>query len=49
MLGPGTHGIRGDVGEIGGNARGVDDIEQGELIDEWAKLEEEGQGLTGLS
>ena len=34
-----------DVGEIGGDAWGVDDIVEGELVDERACLEEEGEGL----
>jgi len=37
----------GDVGEIGGYARCVDDIVKGELVDEWARLEEEGKRLVG--
>lgn len=35
----------GDVGEIGGNAWCVDDIVEGEFVDERAGLEEEGQWL----
>ena len=31
-----------DVGEIGGDTWGVDDIVKGELVDERARLEEEG-------
>jgi hypothetical protein len=40
-------GDGGDVGEIGGHAGGVDDIVEGELVDERAGLEEEGQRLGG--
>lgn len=38
-------GHRGDVGEIGRDAGGVDDIVESELVDERAGLEEEGEGL----
>jgi hypothetical protein len=38
-------GDGGDVGKVGGHARGVDDIVEGELVDERAGLEEEGQRL----
>ena len=41
-----TYGLGGDVGEIGGNTGGVDNIVEGELIDERAELEEEGQRLN---
>lgn len=34
------------MGEISGNTWGVDDIVEGQLIDEWAGLEEEGQRLN---
>jgi len=33
------------VGEIGGHTRGVDHIVEGELVDERASLEEEGERL----
>lgn len=36
------------MGEIGGNTWGVDNIVEGELIDERAVLQEEGQRLKGL-
>lgn len=35
------------MGQIGGNTGGVDNIVEGELIDERAVLEEEGQRLNG--
>ena len=35
------------MGEIGSNTWGVDNIVEGELIDERAELEEEGQRLNG--
>jgi hypothetical protein len=38
-------GDRRDVGKVGGYARSVDDIVEGELVDERAGLEEEGQWL----
>jgi hypothetical protein len=34
-----------DVGEVGSNARGVDDIVECELVDEGADLKEEREGL----
>lgn len=37
------------MAQIGGDAGGVDDIVEGELVDERAGLEEEGQGLGGVS
>ena len=43
-----TYGLGGDVGEIGSNTWGVDNIVEGELIDERAELEEEGQRLNGF-
>ena len=33
------------MGEIGGHTRGVDHIVEGELVDERASLEEEGERL----
>ena len=33
------------MGKVGGHAGGVDDIVEGELVDERASLEEEGQRL----
>jgi hypothetical protein len=44
-----TYGGGGDVGEIGGNAWGVDNIVEGELIDERGSLEKEGQWLQHIS
>lgn len=44
--GSSTYGLGGDVGEIGSNTGGVDNIVEGELIDERAGLEEEGQRLN---
>jgi hypothetical protein len=38
-------GDGGDVGKVGGHAGSVDDIVEGELVDERASLEEEGQRL----
>ena len=38
-------GDGGDVRKVGGHAGGVDDIVEGELVDERASLEEEGQRL----
>jgi hypothetical protein len=38
-------GDGGDVRKVGGHAGGVDDIVEGELVDERAGLEKEGQGL----
>jgi hypothetical protein len=40
-----TYSHGGDMAQIGGDAGGVDDIVEGELVDERAGLEEEGQGL----
>ena len=40
-------GDGGDVREVGGHAGSVDDIVEGELVDERASLEEEGQRLRG--
>ncbi len=34
-----------DVGQVGRHAWGVDDIVEGELVDEWGRLEEEGEWL----
>ena len=34
-----------NVGEVRGDAGGVDDIVEGEVVDEWAGLEEEGEWL----
>ena len=42
----GGDGGGGDVGEILSNTGGVDDIVQGELVDEGARLEEQRQGLA---
>ncbi len=42
-----THSVGRDVGEVGGDARGVDDIVERELVDERAELEEKGQRLHG--
>ena len=44
-LGMKTYGVGGDVGEVGSDTGSVDDIVQGELINQRAELEEEGQGL----
>ena len=38
-------GDGGNVRKVGGHAGGVDDIVEGELVDERASLEEEGQRL----
>lgn len=38
-------GDGGDVRKVGGHTGGVDDIVEGELVDERASLEEEGQRL----
>ena len=38
-------GDGGDVRKVGGHTRGVDDIVEGELVDERASLEKEGQRL----
>jgi len=35
-----------DVGEVGGDTGSVDDIVEGEVVDERARLEEEGQWLS---
>jgi hypothetical protein len=40
-------GDGGDVRKVGGHAGGVDDVVEGELVDERAGLEEEGQRLRG--
>lgn len=40
-------GDGGDVRKVGGHTGGVDDIVEGELVDERASLEEEGQRLRG--
>lgn len=40
-----SYGSRGDVGKINSNARGVDNIIQGQLIDQGARLQEQRQGL----
>lgn len=40
-----TYSVGGDVGQVGGNTGGVDDIVEGELVDKGAELEEQGQGL----
>jgi len=40
-------GDGGDVRKVGGHARSVDDIVEGELVDERASLEKEGQRLWG--
>lgn len=40
-----THRVGGDVREVGGNTGGVDNIVEGELIDERGELQEQGQGL----
>jgi hypothetical protein len=37
------------VGKIGGDAGGIDDIVEGELIDKGAELEEEGQRLLHVA
>lgn len=40
-----THGNRGDVGQVGSDAGGVDNVVEGELVNEGRELEEEGQRL----
>ena len=40
-----THGAGGDVGEIGGNAGGVDDIVKSELVDMRGCLKEKRKRL----
>jgi len=42
-----TYGYRRDVGEIGCDARGIDDIVERELVDQRAGLQEEGERLRG--
>jgi hypothetical protein len=37
------------VRQVGGNTGGVDDIEEGELVDEGRDLAEEGQRLASVS
>jgi hypothetical protein len=44
-----TYSHGGDMAQIGGDAGGVDDIVEGELVDKRAGLEEEGQGLGELA
>ena len=43
-----TYGGGGDVREIGSDTGGVDDIVEGELVNEGRELEEEGQGLRHI-
>jgi hypothetical protein len=38
----------GDVGKVGSNTRGVDNIVQSQLVDVRAALEEQGQGLANM-
>jgi hypothetical protein len=40
---------RVDVGDIGGDAWGVDDIKEGKLCDGMVRLEEEGEGLANAT
>lgn len=42
-----AYGGRGNVGEVGSNAGGVDDIVQGKFSDIGVGLEEQGQWLDG--
>lgn len=44
-----TNGRRRDVGQVGSDTRGVDDIVESELIDERRKLQEEGQRLRSIT
>ena len=44
-----TYGNGGDVREIGSDTGGVDNIVEGELVDERAGLEEEGERLERLA
>ena len=44
-----AHGNGGDVGEIGSDTWSVHNIVKGELIDERASLEEEGQRLSNAT
>ena len=43
-----TYGGGGNVREIGSDTGGVDDIVEGELVNERRELEEEGQGLRHI-
>jgi hypothetical protein len=43
---PCDFGWRLDVGQVGGYARGVDDIVEGEFGDEGALFQQEGKGLA---
>ena len=38
---------RGDVGKVGGDTWGIDDIVEGKLVNEGAGLQQEGQRLYG--
>lgn len=49
MGGREAYGNGGDVREIGGDTGSVDNIVEGELIDERAGLEEEGERLERLA
>lgn len=44
-----TYGARGDVGEIGSDTGGVDDIVKGELVNVRRGLEEEREGLRWIN
>lgn len=44
-----TYGCGGDVGEISGNAGGVHDIVQSELVDKGAQLHKQGERLAEVS
>ena len=42
-----TYGDRGDVREIGSHAGGVDNIIEGQVINERGSLQQEGERLEG--
>ena len=44
-----AYGNGRDVGKIGGNTRGVDDIVEGELINVGGQLQEKREGLIVIS
>lgn len=43
-----TYSLGGDVGQVSTNTWGVDDIVEGELVDERAELQEQGQRLKRI-
>lgn len=44
-----THGNRGDVGEVGSNTGGVDNIIEGEDVDKRRRLHEKGERLANTA